>query len=53
MELIPAMEKRLASLNAPKTKAIQKVLITLTPPSKELLKSGYFQRVILAADLLA
>jgi hypothetical protein len=33
-------------------KTIQKVLLTLVPPSKELIASGYFYRIILAEEFL-
>ena len=53
VELIPDMERRITFLKAPTTKSIHKVLITMTPPTKELIKSGYFHKVILAEALVA
>lgn len=50
LEVAKSTERKVALLTSKKT--IQKVLITKTPPSRELLNAGYFFKIISADQLL-
>lgn len=52
VELIEATEKKVNLIRAKTKKTIQKVLITKTMPSTQLVNRGYFYKIILAKNLI-
>ena len=49
-EIIPSVEKKAALLKARKNQTIDKVLITVSPPTRSLLETHYFSRVLVLED---
>ena len=51
-EVIKEVERKVDALHDFGTHAIEKVLITVTPPSKDLVREGYFSDILLSEDLV-
>jgi hypothetical protein len=51
-EVIPEVERKAQALARPGW-TVEKVLLTVTPPSPDLLREGYFSRIVLAEELFA
>jgi AAA+ ATPase superfamily predicted ATPase len=52
-EIIAETEKKIELIESKTKKTIQKILITKTEPSQDLLRSGYFYKIIQAEELLS
>ncbi len=51
VDVILDVEKKIKAFPLKKNKTLQKVLITKAPPTSELLKKGYFYKILRATDL--
>ncbi|MBI3534505.1 MAG: ATP-binding protein [Deltaproteobacteria bacterium] len=52
IDVISEVEKKIEILPLKKKKTLQKILITKSPPSTDLLKKAYFYKILRATDLL-
>jgi uncharacterized protein len=52
LEIIEEMEKKISVLKEVSHKTMQRVLITKTPPSKQLIRRAYFYKIIQAEALI-
>ncbi len=53
IEIIEETEKKVALVESKTRKTIQKILITKTEPSEDLVRTNYFYKIILAGELMA
>lgn len=51
-EIIQDVEKKIEAFPNPRRWTIEKVLITASPPTKDLVKEGYFHRILTLEDLI-